>query len=220
MEYHNGERDKKGEGSMKTNYKCVAFSLWSSVFKTLSNLEKLVYLYLLASPYSRVIGISKVDIDWICFYFHISKTRLLELIRKYQDKKLLVFSEETSEVYFQNYLVVYAQRGGPPVLKTLRREFVLVENRELLRRCIEENRAFMISRPDYYNKTIDEFLKEAEHLLPLEKPLGMQTTKDNHSRTPEIDQYFADLRAYFDKQAEEAELLDEEEDRDEGDLPF
>ncbi len=206
---------------MKTNYKCVAFSLWSSAFKTLSNLEKLVYLYLLASPYSRVIGISKVDIDWICFYFHISRTRLLELIRKYQDKKLLVFSEETSEVYFQNYLVVYAQRGGPPVLKTLRREFVLVENRELLRRCIEENRAFMISRPDYYNKTIDEFLKEAEHLLPLEKPLGMQTTKDDHSRTPEIDQYFADLRAYFDKQAEEeAELLDEEDDRDEGDLPF
>jgi hypothetical protein len=211
---------------MKTNYKCVAFSLWSSVFKTLSNLEKLVYLYLLASPYSRVIGISKVDIDWICFYFHISKTRLLELIRKYQDKKLLVFSEETSEVYFQNYLVVYAQRGGPPVLKTLRREFVLVENRELLRRCIEENRAFMISRPDYYNKTIDDFLKEAELLLPHERTSRSQTTAgdrnmDNHPKNPEIDQYFADLRAYFDKQAEEeAELLDEADDQDEDDLPF
>lgn len=211
---------------MKTNYKCVAFSLWSSTFKTLSNIEKLVYLYLLASPFSRVIGITKVDLEWTSYYFHISKKKLLEYIRTFQDKNLLVFSEETHEVYFVNYLVVYAQRGGPPVLKTLRREFVLVENRELLRRCINENRAFMASRPDYYNKTIDDFLKEAELLLRHERTSRSQTTADdrnmdNYPKNPEIDQYFADLRAYFDKQAEEeAELLNEEDDRDEGDLPF
>lgn len=212
---------------MKVNYKCIPFTLWDSMaFRSLSNIAKLVFLYLIASPATKIIGISKVNLDWISFFFHLSKKRLVEYIRAFEEHNLLVFCEETSEIYLKNYLVVYAQRGGPPLIKTLRREFVGVENRELLRRCIADNRSFMTSRPDYYNKTIDGFLAEAELLLRNEGVQKAQTEANDqgvidHPNNPEADRHLSELREYFDRLAEEeAERLNEEDDRDEGDLPF
>ena len=216
---------------MKTSYKSIECNLWNTtVFRSLSNIERLIYIYLTAGPQTRVMGVSKIDLDWVSFFFKISKTKLKEMIWKFETMELIEFSEDTSEVYICNYLVQHAQRGGVTMTRTLRREWTSIENRSLARKCVEQNRAFMDARPDYYNKTVDAFLREAELLLrnegtPEEKAKRAKP-ENKRERDPDVARYMADLQAYFDQRSEEEDHKDEknEEDKEYDDmlksLPF
>ena len=216
---------------MKTNYKSLECNLWNTTqFRALSNIERLIYIYLIAGPQTRILGISKIDFEWVSFLFRIDCDELQEIFYLFEQREMMVYSPDTSEVYIPYYLVRYAQRGGVIMTRTLRREWTSVENRDLLRQCVAQNRAFMSSRPDYYNKTVDSFLAEAELLLrnegtPEEKTKGIKQDS-NQDTDPEVARYMADLKAYFEQRTmeEEHQIEKNEEDTEYDDmlksLPF
>ena len=189
---------------MKTNYKSLECNMWNSTqFRSLSNIERLIYIYLIAGPQTRILGISKIDFDWICFLFKISAEKLQEIFYLFESMELIVYSPKTSEVYLPCYFIRYAQRGGVIMTRALRREWTSIEDRSLARMCIEQNRAFLNARPDYYNKTADAFLQEAELLLNSEGALQEKKSKIEDNRASNSDQNIAALREYFDKCNEE-----------------
>ncbi len=147
---------------MKTNYKSIPINLWDTPeFKSINHLEKLLYLYLVASPVTRPLGVFPIDLDWIAYQFHISAKKIGEIIEKFEKMRLVTYSCKYKEIYLRYYLVQYATSGGPPLLKLLKKDMITIRDRQLLKHALKENQAFMDRRKDYYNETVDRFLTEA-----------------------------------------------------------
>ena len=151
---------------MKTTYKMVPITLWNMMeFRAFSLLEKLIYLYLIAGPETRPLGLFRIDLAWIACQFAITQKRLVGIINKFEELGLVLFSEKHSEIYIPEYLVKYATQGGPPLMKILRSDFTNTQDRQLLQICIRDNRTFLNSRSDYKNTTVDAFLAESQEAL-------------------------------------------------------
>lgn len=172
---------------MKTTYKMVPITIWNMMeFRAFSLIEKLIYLYLIAGPETRPLGLFRIDLAWIACQFAITQKRLVGIINKFEELGLVMFSAKYSEIYIPEYFVRYATQGGPPLVKVLRSDFTNAQDRQMLQICIRDNRAFLNSRPDYKNITVDEFLNEAQETL--DKEIGSKTGKRTGAKEKAVEE--------------------------------
>lgn len=94
--------------------------------------ERLLFIYILTSPESKLCGIFYIPIDLISYHTQLSIEEIKEAIKDFEDAELIKYNVETEEVAIANYLKYNVNKGGKPIEDAITRQLSLVKSKELI----------------------------------------------------------------------------------------
>lgn len=95
--------------------------------------DKYFWLYLLTNPFTKQLGIYEISIKQAAFQMGYSVEAFSELLERFENKyKMILFSQDTSEIAILNYLRHSVVKGGKPVEDCIRQDMANVKNKNLI----------------------------------------------------------------------------------------
>lgn len=97
------------------------------------NDERIVFVYLLTSPQSKLCGIYHLPLDLIAYHTGLTQDFIVKTIEKFMKLNIVRYNFNTEEVAIANYLKYNVNRGGTPIEQAIERQLGLVKDRELIK---------------------------------------------------------------------------------------
>ena len=127
----------------------ILTSLWShNYFRSLSSLEKFVYLFLLAGPYTSELSVFPFPIAYLAPYLSITAERLTEAIVSLADKDLIIYDWDTEEVLVLHFFRNHSPNAGIKY-EMYRNDLRDIESESLIDAIINVAQQYTISQAFY-----------------------------------------------------------------------
>lgn len=129
------------------NYqRTVRSAIWDrAFFENMTNQEKVLYFLLLTGEETSDCSCFSISVRRIAYHMNISEPEVLELLREFEEKGIIEYDYNTSEIHVKSYFEHTAPNKGALKYEAFQRDFAKIKSKKLLQSVAETLKNYQVT---------------------------------------------------------------------------
>ena len=129
------------------NYqRTVRSAIWDrAFFENMTNQEKVLYFLLLTGEETSDCSCFSISIRRIAYHMNITEPEVLELLRDFEEKDIIEYDYNTSEIHVKSYFEHTAPNKGALKFEAFQRDFSKIKSKKLLQSVAETLKNYQVT---------------------------------------------------------------------------